>query len=67
MSKANSPASPVPAAHQDATTSPATTAAPQPDKHLGTGGLYSIVNGERVLLSRTKAADDASAAASPQA
>ena len=64
MSKANSPASPT----SDATTSPATAEVQQPDKHQGTGGLYSIVNGERVLLGRTKAAvDDASAAASSQA
>ena len=47
--------------------SPATATAPQPDKYHGAGGLYSIVNGERVLLSRTKTADEAAVTASSQA
>lgn len=55
MSKANAPAT---TASQDATASPAAAAAPLIDKHHGTGGLYSIVNGERVLVSHTKTARD---------
>ena len=65
MSKANSPAS---FASQDAATaSPATAAAPLPDEHHGTGGLYSIVNGERVLVSCTKPAADTTGAAKAKA
>ena len=64
MSKANAPATSAP---QDATASPATAATPLPDKHHGTGGLYSIVNGERVRVSHTKPAADATGAAKAKA
>lgn len=33
-----------------------------PDKHHGTGGLYSVVNGQRVLVDRSQAAADVKAA-----
>ena len=64
MSKANVPAI---SASQDATANPATAAAPLPDTHHGTGGLDSIVTGERVLVSHTKPAADATGTAKAKA
>lgn len=64
MSKGNAPAT---SASQDATASPATAAAPLPDKHHGTGGLYSIVNGERVQVSHTKPAGETTGTAKAKA
>lgn len=54
-----------PESREVATTAATAFAAPaalQPDKHHGTGGLYRIVNGQRVLVDRSKAAADVKSA-----
>lgn len=49
-----------------ASPTPAAVTSPAHDEHHGRGGMYTVVNGQRVLLGRTQAAHEAEAADTTQ-